>query len=193
MNDCGLTKKTIRANVLAARDTMPLDERERAAVKVIDAIIASTPYGEAKTILAYAHFGSELNTQALLERILADGKKLVLPRVDKASQQLQLHLVADLNELVTGIWGIREPDTNAEIIAPDQLDLILVPGVAFDRAGFRIGYGKGFYDKLLAKVNPLSTRLSAAFDCQIIDAVPNEAHDQRVDIIVTPTQKILIS
>ena len=193
MNDCGLTKKTIRANVLAARDTMPLDERERAAVKVIDAIIASTPYGEAKTILAYAHFGSELNTQALLERILADGKKLVLPRVDKASQQLQLHFVADLNELIAGTWGIREPDANAEVIAADQLDLILVPGVAFDRAGFRIGYGKGFYDKLLAKVNPLSTRLSAAFDCQIIDAVPNEAHDQRVDIIVTPTQKILIS
>ena len=62
-----------------------------------------------------------------------------------------------------------------------------------DRAGFRIGYGKGFYDKLLSLVNPASTRLSAAFDCQIVDAVPNEAHDQRVDIIITPTQKILIS
>ena len=79
------------------------------------------------------------------------------------------------------------------IIAPDQLDLIIVPGVAFDRAGFRIGYGKGFYDKLLSAAKPATTRLSAAFDCQIIDAVPNEAHDQRVDIIITPTQKILIS
>jgi 5-formyltetrahydrofolate cyclo-ligase len=125
--------------------------------------------------------------------VLADKKILVMPRVDKDTQQLQLHCVNHLDELVAGGWDIREPHADAELVLPNEIDFILVPGVAFDSAGFRIGYGKGFYDKLLSSINPISTRLSAAFDCQIIDAVPNEAHDQRVDIIITPTQKILIS
>ncbi len=186
-------KKTIRTDVIAARDAMSVDQRTDAASSMCESIIASTPYLNAFTVLAYASFGSELETASLLERILVDKKNLVMPRVDKVSQQLQLHRVRHLDELVAGVWGIREPSAALEIVPPNAIDLIIVPGVAFDRAGFRIGYGKGFYDKLLSVANPATTRLSAAFDCQIVDAVPNEAHDQRVDIIITPTQKILIS
>ncbi len=193
MNNPPADKKAIRMQVIAARDAMPLDQRAAASSHVCESIIASTPYQNATTVLAYASFGSELDTITLLERILADKKNLVMPRVDKASQQLQLHRVLHLHELVAGVWGIREPIATSEIVLPNAIELIIVPGAAFDRAGFRIGYGKGFYDKLLLAVNPASTRLSAAFDCQMIDAVPNEAHDQRVDIIITPTQKILIS
>ena len=193
MNDLQIEKKEIRASVLSARDAMPPDQRARESIKMCEAIIASTPYQRATTVLAYASFGSEFDMSFLLQRVLADKKNLVMPRVNRETQQLQLHRVNDLNELVAGLWGIREPRMDTEIVMPNESDFILVPGVAFDSAGFRIGYGKGFYDKLLPSVNPTSTRLSAAFDCQIIDAVPNEAHDQRVDIIITPTQKILIS
>lgn len=193
MNDLQIEKKAIRTNVLNARDEMPLDQRSRESMKMCDAIIASTPYQRAKTVLAYASFGSEFDTSLLLQHTLADKKILVMPRIDKDTQRLQLHRVHHVDELVAGGWGIREPHTDAEIVMPNEIDFILVPGVAFDRAGFRIGYGKGFYDKLLSSANPASTRLSAAFDCQIVDAVPNEIHDQRVDIIITPTQKILIS
>ena len=193
MNNPQAEKKAIRIQAIAARDAMPLDQRAAGASRVCEAIIASTPYKKSTTVLAYASFGSELDTARLIERTLADKKNLVMPRVDKASQRLQLHRVRQLDELVVGVWGIREPSAALEIVLPDAIDLVIVPGVVFDRAGYRIGYGKGFYDKLLSVVNPASTRLSAAFECQIIDAVPNEAHDQRVDIIITPTQKILIS
>lgn len=193
MNDLQIEKKAIRASVLNARDAMPPDQRARESMKMSEAIITSTPYQRAATVLAYASFGSEFDTSFLLERMLTDKKNLVMPRVDKDAQQLKLHRVQHLDALIAGQWGIREPQIDAEIMMPNEIDLIIVPGVAFDSAGFRIGYGKGFYDKLLSSVNPASTRLSAAFDCQIIDAVPNEAHDQRVDIIITPTQKILIS
>jgi 5-formyltetrahydrofolate cyclo-ligase len=193
MNDLQMEKKAIRASVLAARDALAADARAIASTRVCEAIIASTPYKNATTLLAYMSFGTELSTENIIDHALARGKTLVLPRVDKAAQQLQLHRIRHLDELDSGIWGIREPRMDAEIVMPNEIDFILVPGVAFDSAGFRIGYGKGFYDKLLSTVNPASTRLSAAFDCQIIDAVPNEAHDQRVDIIITPTQKILIS
>jgi 5-formyltetrahydrofolate cyclo-ligase len=193
MNDLQIEKKAIRASVLNVRDAMPPDQRARESMKMCETIIASTPYQRAKTVLAYASFGSEFDTSFLLERVLFDKKNLIMPRVDKETQQLKLHRVHHLGELIAGQWGIREPCVEAEIAMPNEIDFILVPGVVFDSAGFRIGYGKGFYDKLLLTVNPASTRLSAAFDCQIIDAVPNEAHDQRVDIIITPTQKILIS
>ena len=193
MNNPPADKKAIRMQVIAARDAMPLDQRAVASSHVCESIITSTPYQNTETVLAYASFGSELDTITLLQRLLADKKNLVMPRVDKASQRLRLHRVRHLHELVAGVWGIREPSATSEIVLPNAIELIIVPGVAFDRAGFRIGYGKGFYDKLLLSVNPVSTRLSAAFECQIIDAVPNEAHDQRVDIIITPTQKILIS
>lgn len=152
-----------------------------------------TPYTRASLILAFASFGSELNTQSLLRRVISDGKTLVLPRVNKTTQQLQLHRIKALDALIPGTWGILEPHPDAIVFDLADIELIIVPGVAFDRAGYRIGYGKGFYDKLLSAANPATTRLSAAFDCQIVDAVPNEAHDQRVDIIITPTQKILIS
>lgn len=193
MNELQAEKKAIRASVLSARDAMPPDQRARESMKMCESIIASTPYQGATTVLAYASFGSEFDTSFLLQHVLTVKKNLVMPRVDKETQQLQLHRAHRVDDLITGGWGIREPRADAEIISPNEIDFILVPGVAFDRAGFRIGYGKGFYDKLLSAVNPVSTRLSAAFDCQIIDAVPNEAHDQRIDIIVTPTQKILIS
>lgn len=193
MNELQAEKKAIRASVLSARDAMPPDQRARESMKMCESIIASTPYQGATTVLAYANFGSEFDTSFLLQHVLTVKKNLVMPRVDKETQQLQLHRVHRLDDLITGGWGICEPRADAEIISPNEIDFIFVPGVAFDRAGFRIGYGKGFYDKLLSAVNPVSARLSAAFDCQIIDAVPNEAHDQRIDIIITPTQKILIS
>lgn len=197
MNELQAEKKAIRTSVLNARDAMPLDQRVCESVKMCDSILASAPYQRATTVLAYASFGSEFDTSFLLQRALTetqtDKKNLVMPRVDKDTQLLQLHRVHHLDELVAGACGIREPHADAKIVMPNEIDFILVPGVAFDSAGFRIGYGKGFYDKLLCLVNPISTRLSAAFDCQIVDAVPNEIHDERVDIIITPTQKILIS
>lgn len=197
MNELQAEKEAIRTNVLNARDVMSSDQRVRESMKMCESIIASTPYQRANTVLAYASFGSEFDTSFLLQRALTDTqtdkKNLVMPRVNKDAQQLQLHRVHHLDELVAGDWGIREPHADAKIILPSEIDFILVPGVAFDSAGFRIGYGKGFYDKLLCLVNPISTRLSAAFDCQIVDAVPNEIHDERVDIIITPTRKILIS
>jgi 5-formyltetrahydrofolate cyclo-ligase len=196
MNELQAEKKAIRTSVLNARDAMSSDQRARESIKMCESIIASTPYQRAKSVLAYASFGSEIDTSLLLQHVLAEKKILVMPRVNKDTQQLQLHRVNHLHELVAGAWGIREPHADAKIVMPaeiEEIDFILVPGVAFDSAGFRIGYGKGFYDKLLSSVNPASTRLSAAFDCQIVDAVPNEIHDERVDIIITPTQKILIS
>lgn len=185
-------KKAIRAHVLAARDALPPGVRARFAESVAASVLSSAQFKHASTVLAYASFGSELSTDAILQRTLAEGKSLVLPRVAKGVAQLQLHRVDKLDQLVGGAWGIREPRYDAPAMRLDDIDFMLVPGVAFDLAGFRIGYGGGYYDRLLAAANPTTTRLSIAFDCQLIDAVPNEVHDERVDIIVTNQQTYLI-
>jgi 5-formyltetrahydrofolate cyclo-ligase len=192
MSDARNEKKAIRSRVLAARDALPAAAREQYAESVLATALASTQFVHAKAVLAYVSFGSELSTETLLRRTLAEGKSLVLPRVVKGAAQLQLHRVQTLDQLTAGVWGIREPRADAPTVALYDIDFILVPGVAFDLAGFRIGYGGGYYDRLLGAANPATTRLSVAFDCQLVDAVPNEAHDARVDIIITNQQTYLI-
>lgn len=185
-------KKAIRTRVLAARDALAADTRARFAESVSASVLSSAQFEHANTVLAYVSFGSELSTDAILQRTLAEGKSLVLPRVAKGVAQLQLHRVDALDQLVDGVWGIREPRHDAPAMRLEDIDFILVPGVAFDLAGFRIGYGGGYYDRLLAAANPATVRLSVAFDCQLIGAVPNETHDERVDIIITNQQTTLI-
>lgn len=193
MNDLAAQKRSLRIAVLAARDAMNVADRQRASMSIVQSIIQSALYKNSKSVLAYASFGTEVDTQLLLNQVLTDGKILILPRVIKAENRLSLHRVENIRELVDGVWGIREPRADALMVNVNEADLIIVPGVAFDRTGFRIGYGAGYYDRLLLAANPQSTRLSGAFDCQLVDAVPSESHDQQVDIIITPTQKILVA
>jgi 5-formyltetrahydrofolate cyclo-ligase len=193
MNDLAAQKRSLRIAVLAARDAMNVADRQRASMSIVQSIIQSALYKNSKSVLAYASFGTEVDTQLLLNQVLTDGKILILPRVIKAENRLSLHRVENIRELVDGVWGIREPRADALMLNVNEADLIIVPGVAFDRTGFRIGYGAGYYDRLLLAANPQSTRLSGAFDCQLVDAVPSESHDQQVDIIITPTQKILVA
>ena len=135
-------------------------------------------------------FGTEVDTAAFVAQVLHDGKLLALPRINKASQTLQLHRINRLDELVSGVWGIREPHGEAPTVSLAEIDFVLMPGVAFDRQGARLGYGAGYYDRLLASGQRRALRVAAAFDVQIVDSVPADAHDQRLDIIITENRII---
>ena len=138
-------------------------------------------------------FGSEIETRAFVERILADGKMAVLPRVDRTSQSLILHAVHSLAELEVSKWGIREPRAETPSVPLSSIEFVLLPGVAFDRAGNRLGYGRGYYDKLLSAAEPTLARVAAGFSCQIVDAVPVSSFDQKIDILITENEKFNIS
>jgi 5,10-methenyltetrahydrofolate synthetase len=185
-------KKALRVSVLAAREAMPAEARAREGATVCARVAQLPAYRDAPTVLAYVSFGAELDTHALLRQVLADGKALALPRVVKSEQRLSLHRIASLDTLQAGPWGILEPPADASVFTLAQAAFILVPGVAFDLAGFRLGYGAGYYDRLLALANPDAARVSLAFQCQMVDAVPNAPHDQRVDAIITSQQNYLI-
>jgi 5-formyltetrahydrofolate cyclo-ligase len=106
--------------------------------------------------------------------------------MDRATHTLEMRHVTDLeNDLVAGVWGIREPGTSRPVHALANIDFLLVPGVAFTAEGARLGYGGGYYDRLMGALTPGVARIAAAFDLQVVAKLPESAHDQRVHAIVT--------
>jgi len=119
--------------------------------------------------------------------VLAKAKTLVLPKVNRARHALDFfRVVAPETELEPGVFGIREPvPSRCAPVSLDAVDFVLVPGVVFDARGGRIGHGAGYYDRLLARCGPGTRLVAAAFEVQVVDEVPMEPHDRRVDLVVT--------
>ncbi len=182
-------KAEIRALALQRRDALPLSVHRDSGHAILRRIVAMDEFRQARTILAYCSFGSEIDTAPLLNQVLGAGKTLVLPKLNPASGALDLYRVKNLDaDLRTGLWGIREPDASqCEHCPATDIDWILVPGVAFDRRGGRLGYGKGYYDKLLASIDRRPRTVAAAFEVQMMDAIPMEPHDVHVGAVVTET------
>lgn len=144
-------------------------------------------YRRARCVLAYAAFGSEVGTGLITTRVLAEGKRLVLPRI--TPEGLALHRVDDPKaDLTAGVWGIPEPGPERPVVAPGEVDLFLLPGVAFDLSGNRLGYGRGYFDRVLAGAPGVKAAL--AFDGQVVDQVPAGPADVAVDLVVTPTRVV---
>jgi 5-formyltetrahydrofolate cyclo-ligase len=186
-------KAMLRAQTLAARDALASEVRLAQSQACVAQLLALSEWQAAQRVMAYASFGSELDTSALLVACMQEPRRLVLPRIERNPQQrLSLHWVDDLVALVNGPWGIREPATDAPIAALSDIDCVVIPGVGFDRSGNRLGYGKGFYDQLLHARGARGARCSApkvialALDCQLVDAVPHGERDERIDILITP-------
>lgn len=145
------------------------------------------------TVLTYMPFRTEADVTPVLEYGWTKGIRMVVPRVEKDQKQMAFHAINSYDDLETGIWGIREPKTSLPRLEHIQeITLILVPGLAFDHQGGRLGYGGGYYDRLIYKIKRDKLRipylLAGAFDCQIVPHVPGDWHDFRVDTIITESR-----
>jgi 5-formyltetrahydrofolate cyclo-ligase len=189
--DLRAAKRAFRREALARRDAMLAGERAAASLRIAARLAAIPPYRAAKRIALFASMRSEVDTTPLLEAALAGGTEVFLPVTDLAAHALRFHAVGAIADLVTGPYGIREPDPRGAPPAdPATFDLVVVPGAAFDEAGGRIGYGGGFYDAVLARVGESATVVAPAFDVQVVDSVPREPHDRRVGWIVTESRTV---
>ncbi len=150
-----------------------------------------TPYyKESRTILCYYPFRSEIDTTIIIEKALKDNRRVILPRVEQKS--LKLYYVQDLeSQLKIGSYGIMEPAQGSKPARLDEIDLALVPGVAFDRGLNRLGYGGGFYDRLLCNLSPEVKKVVLCFEVQVVDKLPTLEHDIEVDIIITESEEII--
>jgi 5-formyltetrahydrofolate cyclo-ligase len=179
------SKKIIRKNIQKARDSLSGKTRSSGSLSIAEKFMGLDHYKHSKEILAYFPFRSEIDTTIIIRRALKQGKKIILPRV--SGKKLDLYYINNLTtDLCPGSFDIMEPIPAKCKASPYRtIDLILVPGVGFDRNFNRLGYGGGFYDKLLEKLPVKTPRIALAFNLQIIESIPAMAHDLKVDIIIT--------
>lgn len=180
-------KSDLRKRLHAERNALALEDRERYSEAIIGSILALDEYRGARTVMGYMTFGSELMTGAFADDALRAGKILVLPYIRRAENRLGLYRVHDLSaDLAPGPWGIRQPRPDTcEPVDLSSVDFVLVPGLGFNTRGDRLGYGRGYYDRLLAGRRPDTALVAGAFHRQVVDRIPVEEHDVRIDRVVT--------
>jgi 5-formyltetrahydrofolate cyclo-ligase len=179
-------KKEIRKQALAERDNIPPQRRMAMSREIEERLFGLPEFRSAQVVMFFASFRSEVDTETMIRRALRSGKRVILPKV--AGNELALYEIRDLDaDVETGAWGIPEP---RPLIAAklDEIDLMIMPGAAFDKRGNRLGYGAGFYDKLLPAFK--GTTVALAFEAQILSHVPAEPHDAPVKKIVTEKRVI---
>ena len=183
-------KLELRRRALAARDALPGAERARLSARVCARAAALPELVGAATIMLYASFRSEVETMALFAWALEAGKTVCTPRI-LAPRLMAAYRVTDPEtDLVPGSWGIPEPHEGLEEVPPERMDVVVVPGAAFDLAGRRCGYGGGFYDTYLARTRPGTPWVALAFEAQLVDELLCEPHDLAVSAVVTETRVI---
>lgn len=195
----GDEKSRLRRSVLSVLQALSPDHRAAASRRLCDRFLISDLYKDARVLLAFFPVREEPDLRPVIERALADGKTLALPRTDWAGRAMlpcaiATTAVGEPAGLVRARFGLLEPGPAAEPLPPEAIDLILIPGVAFDRAGRRLGRGAGFYDRFLAPTHtppdpvspPRPVLVGVAHAEQILPRVPTEPHDRPVDFLLTP-------
>jgi 5-formyltetrahydrofolate cyclo-ligase len=181
-----VSKTALRKQVVAARDAIPTATRRELSERITTQILGLQTYRSARCVLAYMSFGSEFDTSDFIANALAHGKTLCLPRVVPDQRRLNVHTVENLEcHLQSGVWGIREPRADRPLVDLGQVDIVLLPGVAFTPRCERLGYGGGFYDRLLPRFERRPHLVAAAFGLQIRDQIPLEATDQCIDVVIS--------
>lgn len=179
-------KKTIRKEILKKRDEMSPDSKMLKDTLIKERLFSLSEYINAQTILFYVSFRSEVDTLSMIRESLAREKRIVIPKVNKEEHMLMLYEIKDITELTAGYMGIPEPSMpDGKLVNLESIDLIIIPGVAFDYLGNRLGYGAGYYDILLSKKQKKIPIVALAYEEQIVDSIPSEKHDVKVDMIVT--------
>ena len=184
-------KNTIREKALQARNSIPPEVRAEKGNLIMERILRLPEYEQAHVIFFYASFRSEVETLTSLCSSLTQGKRVILPVVIKKETRLALYEILSPDELSPGYMGIPEPlMNNKKEIDLNIVDFIIIPGAAYDRKGSRIGYGGGYYDRLLENLNRDIPIVAPAFKEQIVEHIPTEGHDKKVTIIVTEEEVI---
>jgi len=161
-----------------------------ASARIAERVVSLDEYRGAKAVLLFVPMPDEVDTWPILRDALARGKRTLAPRVDKGGSTMEAVEVLDLQrDIAPGAYGIGEP-TGTRVAEPGEIDFILVPGLAFDRLGGRLGRGAGFYDRFLGRCRGDAFRCAVTFSCQMVASVPTEAHDLPVDCIATEEEII---
>lgn len=182
-----MDKKEIRAMIRARKKALTEEDILDYSARVTELFTAQPFYRDAKVLYAYLTFNEELRTDGLIRRAWADGKRVAVPRV-LSKGVMEFYYIDSFDGFITSAFGVPEPPEDPAKLADEPEVLLLMPGLAFDRAHNRVGYGGGFYDRYLERYQEKGTRFfkpALAYDFQIVDSIPANDFDIKVDAILT--------
>lgn len=185
-------KHQLRRQAQRARQQLSTEQKDERSRRIVARVGALPQYAAAKTALWYLGVRNEVRTEnSVVGEILSGQKRVAIPWCE-ADHLLLFHL-REMNDLEEGAFGILEPKTElrqlaSRRVAPGEVDVASVPGVAFDRQGNRLGHGAGYYDRLLAELSPSACLIGLAYECQLVEAIPHEPHDVGMDLVVTEAE-----
>lgn len=174
----------------ARKNRVGQKNKEEISREICEEFMAMDVYSAAKTVLWYVDAGSEVRTRHMLPEAMAKGPKVIIPYCIVETNQLELFWLEDMSELVEGAYKILEPasdlrDLPSKRVQPEEIDLVAVPGTAFDPSGGRLGQGKGYYDRLLSRIRPEVPLIALSFECQVFPKIPVAPHDVYMDLVLT--------
>lgn len=181
--DLKRAKRGVRNRVLAARDGMSAAERDLASAQIAERLLSLPEIEHASVVMVFWSFGSEPGTASIVEALNARAVRVALPRI--VGGELEPHTFAPGDAVTETTFGAHEP-SSGERLDPSVIDVVVAPGVAFDRSGRRVGYGGGFYDRFFPRTRPDTLRIGIAFDVQLIEGdLPSGHFDLGLDGVVT--------
>ena len=181
-------KERLRKRLLAVRMGLDRGQVEASGQAILERVLSLEAYRRAKLVHTYVSSKeNEVDTRALICTCLNQGKRVAVPVVMPGTKTLAHALIDGLDQLVVGPWGLAQPDPAVVTWLPAaaRIDLVVVPGLAFDRRGHRIGWGGGYYDRFLAQVQ--AVKIGLCYDALVLDCIPGEPHDVPVDLVVAAT------
>jgi len=178
-------KAGIREEISRKRRYLTIKEKKELDKTIIEKLLKLPEWKKAKNIFIYIAHKYEIQTIELIEQNLKE-KNIIIPKTHLRFHALSLHKIKSEDDIINGRYNLIEPKPATQMIDPEKVDLAVIPGMVFDLNGYRIGYGKGYYDKLNKHLK--CKKISLAYSFQIIDNIPAEKHDQPIDILITEKQ-----
>lgn len=187
MQDLKAKKAEIRRRILAQRDATPDDDRYQKSKAIRDRLFHFANFIEARIVLFYASFGSEVATGEMIRNALQINKVVALPFIDQKEKKIVPYKIDNFErDVQPGYRGILEPiPQRCKIMPVEHINLAIIPGIAFDERGGRLGHGTGFYDRFIPVLDVTTRKVALAFESQIVRQIPMEPHDRFIDIIIT--------
>ncbi|HHW48021.1 MAG TPA: 5-formyltetrahydrofolate cyclo-ligase [Clostridiaceae bacterium] len=189
-------KRLIRKRILEIRETADIGFIHEMSLRITKKFTSMDIFKKSETIMAYMDFRNEVATMDLIKFCISHKKRVALPRIESREtghKEIYPYVIHDiLLDTEPGFYGIMEPVRNpGNLVRPDEIDIVLVPGVAFSEGRYRIGYGAGYYDRFLKKVRTDCIKIGIAFEFQVLKSIPVEEHDVPLDMIITEERIIL--
>ncbi len=180
-------KQQLRQHYKQIRKQLSAEEVQNHSSRIAEQLFASPFWQQSKTIMLYLSFQNEVATEVIYQRGWQEGKTMLLPICAPSGGLMEMSVLLSLDSLVPNRYGIGElPEHLQNIAAPEEIDLCIIPGIAFDKKGNRLGFGAGYYDRYLPRVNQKAKRIALAYECQLYDGtLPTDAYDLPMQYILT--------